>query len=334
MVRIIANLLVCIFIALSSAAYADEITPRESVVTGVVVRAEPSTFSERLGLLRPEETLPFVSDRPGWYEVRLANGATGFVSKRWTLRIETPSEEPFPLTAASPSMFAHFVYVGQGAGAILEFPCGVAVIDTGGQYNGDTEGDRLFNNYLDRFFLEHPQYHQTIDVLFTSHPHQDHLDGLPLLMAGGVPRYRVLHVVDNGQSSGGQSIGKQVRFRNAVLQQNGAYAGVSVTAALLPDGASNAVIDPIPGSIQTTRSTRSSAGRKGSIPHSQSSGAAGSATRWSIWAGAAAITARQTTIASSSASITAKHHSCSPAIWRYLRSATCWRSIKTTVSST
>lgn len=244
--RIFAALLAACFLALCASAQADEIRPSDNVVSGVVIRAAPTTQSERLGLLSPNEALAFINDRPNWYEVRLADGRRGFVSKRWTVRIVAPEEEPSAPLAGADAMYVHFVYVGQGAGAILEFPCGVALIDTGGQYNGDTEGARLFNDYLDRFFAEHPQYRNTIDVVFTSHPHQDHLDGLPRLLEEGVPRYRVLNVVDNGQSGSGQSVRKQMTFRNAVLTHGGAYAGVSVTRALIPNGLANAVIDPIP----------------------------------------------------------------------------------------
>jgi hypothetical protein len=247
--RVFASLFLYLVLAFSTAAYADEITPCQSVVTGVIIRAEPSTSSESLGLLRPDETLTFVADHPSGYEVRLADGRTGFVSKRWTRRIETPGEEPAagpgPLTAASPAMFAHFVYVGQGAGAILEFPCGVAVIDTGGQYNGDTDGAALFNRYLDRFFAEHPQYSDTIDVLFTSHPHRDHLDGLAGLLEGGALRHQVLNVVDNGQSGTGDSVRKQMNFGVIVRASGGGSAGVMVTPDLIPHGITNARIDPL-----------------------------------------------------------------------------------------
>ncbi|HYD83752.1 MAG TPA: MBL fold metallo-hydrolase [Opitutus sp.] len=237
-----------IFCAASAGAHADEIQPSDSVVTGVVIRAAPTTSSDRLGLLRPEETLLFVSDRPGWNEVSLRDGRTGFVSKRWTIRIESeePGEDPFPITEAAPAMFAHFVYVGQGAGAILEFPCGVAVIDTGGQYTGDPDGGESFNTYLDGFFAAHPQYQNTIDVLFTSHPHLDHLAGLGGLLVNGALRYRVRNVVDNGQSGSGDSVRRQMNYRVISRARGAGFNGVSVTSALIPNGVTNPVIDPIP----------------------------------------------------------------------------------------
>lgn len=245
--RMIASFVAGIFLACAGVAHADEVTPRSDVVSGVIIRAAPSTDSDRLGLLRPNETLSLVRDLPRWYEVELDGGRTGFVSRRWTRRVAGPGQRPrFAAYGADAPMFAHFVYVGQGAGAILEFPCGVAVIDTGGQYSGEPEGDVEFNAYLDAFFEAHPQYGNTIDVLFTSHPHRDHLDGLPLLLEEGAPRVRVRNVVDNGQSGAGSSVRKQVVFREAVLESGGAYSGVSVNAAIIPRGVTNDVIDPIP----------------------------------------------------------------------------------------
>jgi hypothetical protein len=48
--RIIASLLLSLVLQFAGAAYADEITPSESVVTGVIIRSEPHTSSERLAI--------------------------------------------------------------------------------------------------------------------------------------------------------------------------------------------------------------------------------------------------------------------------------------------
>jgi beta-lactamase superfamily II metal-dependent hydrolase len=236
-------------LALMGVAYADQVTPSESVTSGVIIRAAPTTQSDRLGVLHPGETLELIGDAPSWRQVRLADGRTGFVSKRWTLVIAGPEGRDEPTIAAA-EMFAHFVFVGQGAGAILEFPCGVAVIDTGGQFAGPTDGEILFNQYLDRFFAARPHFDNTIDVLFTTHPHADHLNGLPLLIEGGAPRYRVRNVVDNGQSGMTGSLGKQTQFRDAVVAAGGDYFAAEVTPQYSPNGMTNGVIDPIDCSAQ------------------------------------------------------------------------------------
>ena len=247
--RMLAAVCGAFALALIGIAYADEVTPSDAVASGVIIRAEPTTQSDRLGVLRPGETLELIGEAPSWRQVRLADGRTGFVSKRWTVAIDAP-EEPEQPGIASAEMFAHFVFVGQGAGAILEFPCGVAVIDTGGQFAGPTDGEVLFNQYLDRFFAARPHFNNTIDVLFTTHPHADHLNGLPLLLDNGAPRYRVRNVVDNGQSGMTGSLGKQTQFRNAVLAAGGDYFAAEITAQYGPNGMTNGVVDPIDCSAQ------------------------------------------------------------------------------------
>lgn len=243
----LAHVFIFITCVFSAAAFADEITPNDNVRNGVVVRAEATTQSARLDLLAPGESLAFIAEQPGWYRVRLGDGRIGYVSKQWTLRIAAEGPTSPSVSAQAPPMFAHFVFVGQGAGAILEFPCGVAIIDTGGQFGSRrTYGDRLFRDYLARFFAARPHLNNTIDVLFTTHAHADHLNGLPLLIgADETPIYDIRNVVDNGQSGNSGSAAKQTRFRAAVLADGGAYSAVSITQAFDEAGLTNAVIDPI-----------------------------------------------------------------------------------------
>ena len=149
---------------------------------------------------------------------------------------------------SSPIMTAHFVFVGQGDGAILEFPCGVAVVDTGGEFGGGARenGGQLFVDYLADFFDERPHLNDTIDVLFTTHPHADHLNGLPLLLDDDDdPIFTINNVVDNGQTGTSGSLGKQTRFRNAVVDNDGEYSAVELARQVAATGATNDVIDPI-----------------------------------------------------------------------------------------
>jgi beta-lactamase superfamily II metal-dependent hydrolase len=143
------------------------------------------------------------------------------------------------------TMRAHFVYVGQGAGAILEFPCGVAVIDTGGEFGpGVAQGGKLFADYLDAFFAARPQLNRTIDVLFTSHPHTDHMKGLSLLIPNGQPAYRIRNIVDNGQTGSDGALGKQTDARNAARSAGAGYSAVRLQDQFSATGSTNAVIDP------------------------------------------------------------------------------------------
>jgi len=150
--------------------------------------------------------------------------------------------------AGEPSiMTIHYVFVGQGDGAIVEFPCGVAVIDTGGEFGGGARenGGEMFIEYLTEFFADRPDLNNTIDVLFTTHPHADHLNGLPLLVDDdGELIFTVNNVVDNGQTGASGSLKKQTVFRKAVKDSGGDYSAVELSRQVAATGATNAVIDP------------------------------------------------------------------------------------------
>ena len=144
-------------------------------------------------------------------------------------------------------MTVHYVFVGQGDGAIIEFPCGVALIDTGGEFGGGTRlnGGQLFVDYLTEFFADRPDLDNTIDLVITTHPHADHLNGLPLLVdEGGELLFTVNNVVDNGQTAESGSMGKQTAFRWLVDANGGQYSAVEMARQVAATGATNDVIDP------------------------------------------------------------------------------------------
>jgi len=166
--------------------------------------------------------------------------------------VEPQSIEIAPMVAPmaipdgdSEDMVAHFVFVGQGDGTILEFPCGVAVIDTGGGYGAGEKGADLFLDYLKAFFADRPHYNDTIDVLITTHPHADHLNGLRLIQKSTEPAFVVKNFVDNGQTNEKGGMAKQTKFREWVIEQGGEYAAVRLARQRIATGATNHVIDPI-----------------------------------------------------------------------------------------
>src|SRR5690242_145866 len=71
-------------VAWSQVGLADTVTPTAAVINGVVVYAAASSQSESAGLLRPGEHATWLQSVPNWYQIRLADGTTGFVSKAWT----------------------------------------------------------------------------------------------------------------------------------------------------------------------------------------------------------------------------------------------------------
>jgi hypothetical protein len=97
-------LLVSASVLTAAPSFADDcVVPAADVVTGVVLRAQPTTSSVRLGLLKPGDAMHFVSPRAGWYEAAQANGTSVFASKRWTqvaACASTVTTTPAPTPAA------------------------------------------------------------------------------------------------------------------------------------------------------------------------------------------------------------------------------------------
>lgn len=90
------------------------------------------------------------------------------------------------------TMRAHFIDVGQGAAALLEFSCGVVMIDAGGLSDATTAG---LVAYVRGVFAARPALRDTIATLFISHNHLDHTRGLQDVLAA----FRVRRVIENGQ---------------------------------------------------------------------------------------------------------------------------------------
>ena len=206
-------------------------------------RAFTARYGER-GLT--ESSREIFKRLPAQKKFRKLNSLPGY--KHVTASIAQPFEALH--AEAQASLKVHFVYVGQGAGAILEFPCGVAVIDTGGEWasgTGSVDGEKLFEAALDKFFNERPALNRTIDVLYTSHPHSDHNAGLALISGRmGGAAYAVRNVVDNGQRHEKGTLRAQTDFKDWVQQKGGKYTAVTVDAIRSMTGATNSVIDPFP----------------------------------------------------------------------------------------
>jgi hypothetical protein len=82
------------------------VEPSSDVVTGTVLRAQPTTSSARLGALTPGQSLPYRGSRASWYGVALADGTAAYLSKRWTTLIPCPAESstvPSTVSSAGPS---------------------------------------------------------------------------------------------------------------------------------------------------------------------------------------------------------------------------------------
>lgn len=72
-------------------------------------------------------------------------------------------------------ILVHYIDVGQGAAALLEFPCGAVLIDAGGENAAAADG---LVNYLEAVFARRPDFNRRLAAVFVTHTHIDHNIGL------------------------------------------------------------------------------------------------------------------------------------------------------------
>lgn len=177
------SVLVCALVLLSwSPAVADRIIPSDRVSNFVNVRQGPSTDTPEVGRLRPGESAELLANVPRWYQVRLANGVQGFVSKSWT--------EVVP-GGAPPSFTLHAVDVGTGLAVYVQGEDFNLVYDAGSNDDLARGAGNRFVSYLKAVV---PSFSK-IDHVILSHPHRDHVELLPDVLDD----YEVLNVWDSGR---------------------------------------------------------------------------------------------------------------------------------------
>ena len=113
-----------------------------------------------------------------------------------------PAEKPAEKTAEKPApgppplMRMHFIDVGQGSATLLEFPCGAVLVDAGGEDHSEFHSTERLIAYLDAFFARRTDLDHRLDALVLTHPHIDHVRGVPAVLN----RYTVRNIVHNGQT--------------------------------------------------------------------------------------------------------------------------------------
>ncbi len=145
-------------------------------------------------------------------------------------------------------MLVHVINVGQGSAALIEFPCGVILVDTGGETNKLFKSNDALKKYLHDFFIRRADLNNTIDLLILTHPHKDHTLGVKEVTA----EYRIKNLVTNGETTTGSGITGQ-KFIQQLATQSQATSTKSddinffaSVASTIPDGGiTNSVIDPI-----------------------------------------------------------------------------------------
>jgi len=82
---------------------AEQIVPISKVKTQLNVRERPDASSAIVGILMPNETASLVGRVPGWFQVTLSDGTSGFVSQDWaqTTGAESAAADAAPSEAAA-----------------------------------------------------------------------------------------------------------------------------------------------------------------------------------------------------------------------------------------
>jgi len=166
----------------SEPAAAAQVTTAPFVTRGVHVRAQPrGAPSPIVGSLAPGARVELLESVPYYYRVRLPDGRTGYVSKRYT--DEAPSAA-FAAAAAAP-LRLHFIDVGQGDSTLVECPNGQTLLIDAGSTSGRSPDE--VQQYISRVLQPHGG---DLDTLIVSHPDADHYNLIP----------EVLHDVSVGRA--------------------------------------------------------------------------------------------------------------------------------------
>lgn len=179
-------------------AFADYVEVRLSAI----VREQPTQRSAELD--RPEIGATFQLLDNGrrsnrYYRIGLGDGRAGWIYSPRVARHAGDLPAPSPPMAALGATFStpageriavHYINVGQGAAALVEFPCAAIMIDAGAENAAAVP--RLMR-YLEAFFERRDDLNGFAAV-FVTHTHVDHNRGLRAL----AERYEIGAYVHNG----------------------------------------------------------------------------------------------------------------------------------------
>jgi competence protein ComEC len=226
------------------------------VIRNARLYVEPGSLSARIRVLEPPEIVTRLS--PGhtdnYIHVQSSRGEIG-----WAYRhsLAVVAAEPGTTAAAAldlpplaaNQMRVHFVDVGQGQSTLLEFPCGVALVDTGGEQspenvaNPDFDGVPVLRSYLDAFFAGRPDLGEVFDLLAITHPHIDHTRGIEMVTS----TYSQTNIIDNGQRNNDLGGRPQMDLQDWAAENEDFlnYRAIARSEITSNAGLTDAMIDPI-----------------------------------------------------------------------------------------
>ncbi|MFT7580494.1 MAG: competence protein ComEC [Myxococcota bacterium] len=205
------------------------------------VRAETATPTT------PMDPKPYVPIAPKRTDVPPAPAiVTDKVQKQDGLYPVVRLKNPASMAVKNPdtTMRVHFVDVGQGQAVLVEFPCGAALIDTGGESDDYHKfyGDKELTRYLEAFFARRKDLNNTIDLMVLTHPHKDHSRGAESFFTKSPFAFK--NIVTNGQETGSGLEGQLAAHVYAGDRKDVKLRKVT-TDDVYNGGVTDAVIDPI-----------------------------------------------------------------------------------------
>ena len=112
---------------------------------------------------------------------------TGLFS--WAPAVATPHG------VQGPVMKAHFIDVGQANATLLEFKCGVVLIDAGAQDDEHVDG---LLDFITSVFDARPELDSTLQAVYVTHNHIDH----NMALRAVAEKFKVKRYFDNGHLTG------------------------------------------------------------------------------------------------------------------------------------
>lgn len=155
----------------------------------------------------------------------------------------------FSVTTIKAQMRIHLINVGQGCATLVEFPCGAILIDLGGETDSLFSSTDSLKAYLKEFFDRRTDLNNTLECVYITHPHSDHVNTYAASFI--LDSLRIKNIVTDGLERGSGRWG-QIKLHRAVQasEENDDPADdigfeAVVTNEFGNTGFTNAVIDPV-----------------------------------------------------------------------------------------
>ena len=154
-----------------------------------------------------------------------------------------PSAPPPPVAAPidpERSVRVHLLDVGQGAATLIEFPCGAMLVDVGGELDDSFDSVAVLRKQLEAFFARRVDLQRTLALLLITHPHIDHVRGIPMLLS----EFHVQNVVDNGRDGDDLVKAEMAALRSYTQDGSVGYRGINTSDIVKKNGFTDSVVDP------------------------------------------------------------------------------------------